>query len=64
MCAELGRQVVEVVRGLARVAPVRAALFTGGHPFSTHRRMLEEVLAHAPLWRTQPPFSLRLLITG
>lgn len=55
VCAELGRQVVEVVRGLARVAPVRAALFTGGHPFSTHRRMLDEVRADPPLWRTQHP---------
>ncbi len=57
VCAELGRQVVEVVRGLARVAPVRAALFTGGHPFSTHRRMLDEVRGPPALADAAPPLA-------
>jgi superfamily II DNA/RNA helicase len=41
--AELCQQVLAVVRGLARGAPLRSAALTGGRPWRTQREALDQV---------------------
>ena len=41
--AELCQQVLAVVRGLAKGAPLRSAALTGGRPWRTQREALDQV---------------------
>lgn len=42
MPAELCQQVLAVVRGLAKGAPLRSAALTGGRPWRTQREALDQ----------------------
>ena len=46
--AELCQQVLAVVRGLAKGAPLRSAALTGGRPWHTQREALDQVSRRAP----------------
>lgn len=60
MPAELCQQVLAVVRGLAKGAPLRSAALTGGRPWRTQREALDQVSCCEPyIWADAGSFEGR-----